>query len=79
LNLIDIGSDARKSCELDPDYVGDTKAKYIAHYETPNLSQLPGALEKAIQSRRYKAAAVGACPQRGAPGFTRFRIVVLFY
>jgi hypothetical protein len=79
LNLIDIGSDARKSCELDQDYVGNTKAKYIAHYETPNLSQLPGALEKAIQSRRYKAAAVGACPQRGAPGFTRFRIVVLFY
>jgi hypothetical protein len=79
LNLIDIGSDARKTCELDQDYVGNTKAKYIAHYETPSLSQLPLALEKAIQSRRYKTAAVGACPQKGAPGFTRFRIVVLLY
>jgi hypothetical protein len=79
LKLINIGSDARKSCELEQDYVGNSKAKYIAHYETPNISQLPGNLEKEIQSHRYKSAAVGACPQKGAPAFTRFRIVVLFY
>jgi len=79
LNLINIGSDARKSCELDRGYVGNSKAKYIAHYETPNISQLPGTLEKEIQSRRFKSAAVGACPQKGALGFMRFRIVVLFY
>jgi len=79
LTLINIGSDARKSCELDRDYVGNSKAKYIAHYETPDISQLPGNVEKEIQSRRYKSAAVGACSQKGALGFTRFRIVVLFY
>ena len=79
LKLINIGSDARKSCELEQDYVGNSKAKYIAHYETPNISQLPGTLEKEIQSRRYKSAAVGACPQKEAPGLTHFRIVVLFY
>jgi uncharacterized protein YkwD len=79
LKLIDIGSDARESCKLDQDYVGNSKAKYIAHYETPNISQLPGNVEKAIHSRRYKSAAVGACPQKEASGFTRFRIVVLFY
>jgi uncharacterized protein YkwD len=79
LNLINIGSDARKSCELEHDYVGNSKAKYTAHYETPNISQLPGNVEKEIQSHRYKSAAVAACPQKGASAFTRFRIVVLFY
>jgi hypothetical protein len=79
LNLINIGSDARKSCELDRGYVGNSKAKYIVHFETPNILQLPGTVEKEIQSRRFKSAAVGACPQKGALMFMRFRIVVLFY
>jgi len=79
LRLLKIGDDARKSCELDRDHVGNSKAKYIAHYETPDISQFPGPVEKEIQSRRYKSAAVGACPGKGALGFTRFRIVVLLY
>jgi hypothetical protein len=79
LNLINIGGDARRSCELDRDYVGNSKAKYVAHYETPNISQLPGNVEKEIQTRRYKSATVGACPQKGALEFTRFRVVVLLY
>jgi hypothetical protein len=79
LKLISIEGDARKSCELEQDYVGNSKAKYVAHYETPNILQLPRNVEKEIQSRRYKSAAVGACSQKGALGFTRFRVVVLLY
>ena len=79
LNLINIGSDARKSCELDRDFAGSSKAKYIAHYETPDLDQLPGAVVKQIESHRYKSAAVSACAPKEASGFTRFRIVVLLY
>jgi len=79
LRLLKTGDDARKSCELDRGHVGNSKAKYIAHYETPDISQFPGPVEKEIQSRRYKSAAVGACPGKGASGFTRFRIVVLLY
>lgn len=80
LRLINIGSDARKSCELDQDYVGNSKARYVAHYQTPTIAQLPRTVEKEIQSRHYKSAAVGACPQKEASGgFTRFRIVVLLY
>jgi|SRR5689334_21079986 len=79
LRLLDLANDARKSCELDRDYVGNSKPKYIAHYEAPDISQLPETVEKEIQSRRYKSAAAGACPQREASGFTRFRIVVLLY
>lgn len=79
LRLLDPGNDVRKSCELDRDYVGNSKAKYVAHYETPDLSQLPERVEKEIQSHRYKSAAVGACQQKEASGFTRFRIAVLLY
>ena len=79
LHLLDLGNEARKSCELDRDYVGNSRPKYIAHYETPDISQLPETLEKEIQSHRYKSAAVGACQQREASGFARFRIAVLLY
>lgn len=79
LRLIDIGNDAEKSCELESDYVGNRKPRYVAHYETPDLSRFPQNLEREIQSRRHKSAAVGACTPRGTPGFTRFRIVVLLY
>jgi hypothetical protein len=78
LRLLQIGDDARKSCELDHDYAGSSKPRYIAHYETPDISQLPERLIKELQSGRYKAAAVGACPQRKPPG-APFRIVVMLY
>jgi hypothetical protein len=79
LHFLNLGTDARKSCKLDRGSWGSSKPKYIAHYETPDLSQLPDTLEKEIQSHRYKSAAVGACQQTEAAGFTRFRIAVLLY
>jgi hypothetical protein len=79
LHLINIGDDARKSCELDRDYVGKSKARYIAHYETPDVSQLPENLAKELQSGRYKSGAVAACAAKPSSGFVRFRIVVLLY
>lgn len=79
LRLPDLGNDARKSCELKRDSFGSSKPKYIAHYETPNISQLPETMEKEIQSHRYKSAAVSACPPKESSGFMRFRIVVLLY
>ena len=79
LRLRKIGADARKSCELERDYAGTTTPRYVEHYETPDISHLPEYLEKEIRSHRYKAAAVGACPQRKSSGFTRFRVVVLLY
>lgn len=79
LRLLDLGNDARMSCELGRDSAGSSKPKYVAHYETPDVSQLPETVEKEIQSRRYKSAAVGACRSKESSGFTRFRIVVLLY
>jgi hypothetical protein len=79
LHLLNLGNDARQICELDRGYVGNSKPKYVAHYETPDILQLPETVEKEIQSHRYKSAAVGACQQKEASGFTRFRIAVLLY
>src|SRR6266852_3557211 len=79
LRLLKIGDDARRSCELDREYAGSSKPRYIAHYESPNISQLPEGLEKELQSGRYKAAAVVACPQRKSSGSAPFRIVVTLY
>src|SRR6266849_6868558 len=79
LRLLNIGDDTRKSCELDREYAGNSKPRYIAHYETPNISQLPEGLEKEIQSGRYKAAAVVACPQRKSSGVAPFRVIVMLY
>jgi hypothetical protein len=79
LHLIKIGDDARKSCELEKDYTGKSKPRFISHFETPDISRLPEELEKEIQSGRYKSAAIGACPPKQSAGFTTFRIVVLLY
>ena len=79
LRLLRIENDARKSCELDRQYAGSSKPRYIAHYETPDISELPEGLKKELQSGRYKAAAVGACPQRKSSDFATFRIVVMLY
>ena len=79
LHLMDIGKDARRSCELEHDYAGNSKPRYFVHYQTADISQLPETLEKEIRSRRHKSAAVGACRPKGSSGFTSFRIVVLLY
>jgi uncharacterized protein YkwD len=79
LRLLKIGDDARKSCEFDREYAGSSKPRYIAYYETANISQLPERLERELRSGHYKTAAVGACPQRKSPGSGLFRIVVMLY
>jgi hypothetical protein len=79
LRLLRIGEDARRSCELDREFAGRSKPRYIARYETPDISQLPEGLRKELQSGRYKAAAVGACPQRKSSDFATFRIAVMLY
>jgi len=70
--------DAQRSCSLDRDYMGTSRPRYVAHYETPNLSKMPEDLDKELRSRRYKSAAVAACAPKEMVGAS-FRIVVLLY
>jgi Cysteine-rich secretory protein family len=79
LRLLNIEDDARKSCELDREYAGSNKPRYIAHYETPDISQLPEGLTKELQSGRYRTAAVGACPPKKSARSAPFRVVVMLY
>jgi hypothetical protein len=77
LQPLNIGNAAEESCKLGHDFVGSSKPRFIAHYETPDISVLPENLVKEIHSRPYKSAAVGACsPQPGSPVF---RLVVMLY
>ncbi len=69
---------ARKTCETDAGFAG-TSAKSMIRFEVTDLNKLPDDIERKIRSGSYSKAAVGACRAKGASGFTRFRIAVLFF
>jgi hypothetical protein len=43
------------------------------------LSKIPEEVEEKIRSRPLGKVAVGACHANGTPGFSRYRIAVLFF
>ena len=72
-------ADARRTCEMERGWSG-ARPSLVVRYESGDLSRLPNDLERAIQSGRYRAAAVGACEASGSSrGFTHFRVAVLLY
>jgi Cysteine-rich secretory protein family len=79
LRLLRTNDEARQSCASGRDYFGRGKPRYIAHYETVDISQLPEGLDKELRSGRYKTAAVGACQRRESADAAPFRMVVLLY
>jgi hypothetical protein len=78
LLAVDATEDARKTCSMDRGFAG-APALYMIHFEVTDLNSLPDDLLKKIGSGKYHKAAVGACPDREATGFMRFRIAVLLY
>jgi hypothetical protein len=79
LRLLGPDNDAKKSCHLERDSAGSSKPGYIAHYETPNISELPEEVVKNLRSGRYSSAAVAACSRKNSAGPAGYRIVVLLY
>ena len=69
---------ARKTCRSDAGFAG-TSAKSMVRFEVSDLNKLPEEIEKKIRSGPLSKAAVGACHANGAPGFSRYRIAVLFF
>ncbi len=69
---------ARKTCETDAGLAG-TSAKSMIRFEVADLNKLPEEIERKIRSGASGKVAVGACHANGAPGFTRYRIAVLFF
>jgi hypothetical protein len=72
--------DAEQTCEMPHGIAGGSAPKFVIRWEGPDLSALPPALAKQIQTGHYHSAAVGACdsahPQQG---FTTYRVAVLLY
>lgn len=72
-------ADARQACAMDSGAVGSPRPGFIMRWEGSDLSRLPGVLEQRLASRRYHAAAVGACSQGSDQAFTSYRVAVLLY
>ncbi|MGB7231945.1 MAG: CAP domain-containing protein [Candidatus Acidiferrum sp.] len=70
--------DARKTCGMETGYAGD-HVSYVLHFQAIDLDKLPDELLHVIQSRAYRAAAVGACRDSDPAGFTRYRMAVLLH
>lgn len=68
--------DARRTCGLDKGFTGD-HVTYVTRFEMIDLNKLPDELLRKIKSGDYHHAAVGACPDRKADNFTRYRLAVL--
>ncbi len=79
LRLLDFTSDARRSCVLDNGYAGSHVPSSVLHYATADLQTLPDMLEQRIQTGKYHAAVVGACPSNAKIGFSNYRIAVLLF
>jgi uncharacterized protein YkwD len=70
--------EARRSCQSDAGLTGNF-VKSIVRFEASDLNKLPEDIERKIRSGPYSKAAVGACRANAAPGFSHYRIVVLFF
>lgn len=68
--------DARKTCAMDRDYAGE-RMSAVYRFEVLDLDALPNELARAIKSRAYRVATVGACRGGDEAGFTRYRVAVL--
>ncbi len=69
---------ARKTCETDTGFAG-APARAMIRFEVTDLNKLPEEIERKIRNGPYNKASVGACRANGAPGFTRYRLAVLFF
>jgi hypothetical protein len=83
ISLVRDTTDARSACRLDkglPTLAGANTPEFVMRWQDANLDQLPPRLVESLASGRYRHAAVGSCPPRGAEGtFTVYRVAVLLY
>jgi uncharacterized protein YkwD len=79
LELLSYTADARRSCAMHNGYAGAHQPSFVLHYATTDLQTLPDMLVQRIDTGRYHAAAVGACPSNAKFGFSSYRVAVLLY
>jgi len=71
-------ADARRTCELERGYSGQ-RPSTVMRYETADLRQLPGDIDRRLTAGQVHAAAIGACDAAPASTFARYRIAILLY
>jgi hypothetical protein len=72
-------SEARKTCEMDRNWVGPKPAA-VLRYEMSDISHLPDEVYERIGSGKFHSSTVGACNAAGTSSeFTRFRIAILLF
>ncbi len=70
--------EARRTCQSDAGLTGNLP-KSIMRFEVFDLNKLPEDIERKIRSHANSRAVVGACRANTAPGFSHYRIAVLFF
>lgn len=70
--------EARRTCQSDAGLTGNLP-KSIMKFEVFDLNKLPEDIERKIRSHANSRAVVGACRANTAPGFSHYRIAVLFF
>lgn len=70
--------EARKACDGAPE-TGTLTSYALVRFEAPDLKALPPEVEKKIHDEARRTVAVGACRVPEAPGFARYRVVLLFF
>jgi uncharacterized protein YkwD len=70
--------EARRTCQGDAGLAGNSP-KSMMRFEVSDLNKLPEDIERKIRSHANTRVAVGACRANVAPGFSRYRIAVLFF
>jgi hypothetical protein len=74
---------ARAVCVTDKPLSGSETGRhpgFVLRWQDPDMSHLPPALAKLINTPRYSEAEVGSCPAQDVKGpFTVYRVAVLLY
>ena len=78
LRVAGTAEEARRACD---GLVGipSGRSGALIRFETGSLSEIPPELDKKIRGEPFRNVSVGACRTREAPGFTRYKIALLFF
>jgi Cysteine-rich secretory protein family len=83
INVLHDATAARAVCATDRPLPSDEAGRhpgYVLRWQESDLTRLPDALTKQIQSPLYREAEVGSCPAQDVKGpFTAYRVAVLLY
>jgi hypothetical protein len=78
LRVTGSADDARKACDGKAEMKGMGSLS-IVRFDTTDLSAIAPELESKIRKQPYGNVTVGACRTSEAPGFARYRIVLVFF